>query len=186
MARQTALWKYFTNKEPTKEEAVEAILPKPDGPLSMSMPSSVIEVANSSVREHLLTTKGSITAPTCDEGEALSSNTRGLYQVFGDTERAEIAKIAVESGITSAMRHFSKMESGKQTDQQRKLSPSTVHGWKVKYLEALNKKHEPGESREVTALPKKKRGRPLLLGKELDKHVETFLQQLRVNGVVIK
>jgi len=24
MAKQTALWKYFTTKEPTKEEAVEA------------------------------------------------------------------------------------------------------------------------------------------------------------------
>ena len=76
----------------------------------------------------------------------------------------------------------------KQTDQKRKLSPSTMHGWKVKYLDALNKKRGPGESAEVTALPKKKRGRPLLLGKELDKHVETFLtsqRQLRVNGVVI-
>ena len=70
MAKQTALWKYFTNKEPMKEEVVEAILPKPDRPLSTSMPSSTIEAANSSVREHLLTTKGSITVPTCDEDEA--------------------------------------------------------------------------------------------------------------------
>ena len=106
----------------------------------MSMSSSAIEAANSSVCEHLLTTKGGITVPTCDEDEAQSSNTHGIYQVFGDTERAEIAKIAVESGITSATRHFSKMESGKQTDQQRKLSPSTVHGWKVKYLDALKQK----------------------------------------------
>ena len=60
-----------------------------------------------------------------------------------------------------------------------------MHGWKVQYLEALNKKRGPGESRDVTALPKKKRGRPLLVGKELDKHVETFLQQLQANGVVI-
>jgi len=184
MAKQTALWKYFTTKEPTKEEAVEEILPKPDGPLSMSMPSSAIAAANSTVREYLLTTKGSITTPTTDD-EAQSSNTRGVYQVFSDTERAEIGKIAAESGIASAMRHFSKLESGKPSSQQRKLSPSTVHGWKVKYLEALNKKRGPGESRDVTALPKKKRGRPLLLGKELDKHVETFLRQLRANGVVI-
>ena len=38
MAKQTALWKYFTTKEPSKKEAVEAILPKPDGLLSRSMP----------------------------------------------------------------------------------------------------------------------------------------------------
>ena len=62
------------SKEPTKEEAVEAILPKPDGPLSMSMPSSAIEAANYSVHEHLLTTKGSITAPTCGEDEAQSKS----------------------------------------------------------------------------------------------------------------
>ena len=48
MAKQTALWKYFTTKEPTKEE----ILPKPDGPLSTSMPSSALAAAaNSTVRE---------------------------------------------------------------------------------------------------------------------------------------
>jgi len=52
MAKQTALWKYFTTKEPTKEETVEAILPKPDGLLSTSMPSSAIAAANSAVREY--------------------------------------------------------------------------------------------------------------------------------------
>ena len=39
MAKQTALWKYFTTKVLMKEEAVEAILPKPDGLLFMSMPT---------------------------------------------------------------------------------------------------------------------------------------------------
>ena len=34
-------------------------------------------------------------------------------------------------------------------------------------------------------LPNKKRGSSVLLGKELDGHVETFLQQLLVNDVVI-
>ena len=64
----------------------------------------------------------------------------------------------MESGIASVMRHFSKLESGKPASQQQKLSPSInfVHGWKAKYPEALNRKCEPGERREVTALPKKK------------------------------
>ena len=150
------------------------------------MPSSAIAAANSAVREYLLTTKGSITTPTSDDDdEAQSSSTCGVYQVFSDAERAEIGKKAAESGIASAMRQFSKLESGKPASQQWELSPSSVHGWKTKYLEVLNRKHEPGESQEVTKLPKKKRGRLLLLGKELDKHVETFLRKLRVNGVVI-
>jgi len=32
--KQTTLWKYFTTKESTKEEAVETTLAKPDGLLS--------------------------------------------------------------------------------------------------------------------------------------------------------
>jgi len=113
MAKQTVLWKYFTSKESTKEEAVKAILPKPDGSLSTSMPSLAIAAANSTMREYLLTTKGSITTPTSDEDEVQSFNTCGVYQVFSNTERAEIGKIAVESAIAPVMRHFSKLESGK-------------------------------------------------------------------------
>ena len=134
MAKQTALWKYFTTKEPTKEEAVETILPKPDELLSTSIPSSAIAAANSVVHEYLLTTKGSITTPTSDDDEAQSSSTRGVYQVFSDAEQAEIGKKAAESGIASAMQHFSKLESGKLASQQQKLLPSTVYGWKAKYL----------------------------------------------------
>ena len=43
MAKQIALWKYFTTKEPTKEEAVEAILPKPNELFLTSMPSSAMD-----------------------------------------------------------------------------------------------------------------------------------------------
>ena len=92
MAKHTALWMYFTTKEPTKEEAVAVILPKPDRLLSTSMPSSAIAAANSAVREYLLTTKGSITTPTSDDDEAQSSSTRGVYQVFSDAERAEFGR----------------------------------------------------------------------------------------------
>ena len=89
---ETVLWKYFTSKEPTKQEAVEAILPKLEGPLSMLMPSSAIKTENSTVSEYLLSTKGSIKSPTCNEDEVQSSNIHGIYQIFGNTERSNTFK----------------------------------------------------------------------------------------------
>ena len=41
-----ALLKYFKKIEPSIDEQVESILPKPHGSLSLKMPSSSIEAAN--------------------------------------------------------------------------------------------------------------------------------------------
>jgi len=46
-----ALLKYFKRIKPSKEERIQSILPKPDGPLAHLMPNSTIEAANSTVRE---------------------------------------------------------------------------------------------------------------------------------------
>ena len=45
--RVMALLKYFKHIEPSKEERIQSILPKPDCPLACLMPSSAIETANS-------------------------------------------------------------------------------------------------------------------------------------------
>ena len=50
-----ALLKYFKRIEPSKEERIQSVLPKSDGPLVHLMPSSAIEVANSVVSEFLPT-----------------------------------------------------------------------------------------------------------------------------------
>ena len=42
-----ALLKYFKHIEPSKEERIQSVLPKPDCPLARLMPSSAIETANS-------------------------------------------------------------------------------------------------------------------------------------------
>jgi len=47
-----ALLKYFKHIKPSKEERIQGVLPKPDGPLALLMPSSAIEVANSAVRKN--------------------------------------------------------------------------------------------------------------------------------------
>jgi len=49
--RKMALLKYFKCIEPSKEERIQSVLPKPDGPLAHLMPSSAIEAANSTVFE---------------------------------------------------------------------------------------------------------------------------------------
>ena len=51
--RIMALLKYFKRIEPSKEERIKSVLPKPDGTLTCLRPSSAVEVANSAVREIL-------------------------------------------------------------------------------------------------------------------------------------
>ena len=51
--------------------------------------------------------------------------------------------------------------------------------------EIAKKRHRREESLEVTKLSAKKRGRPLLLGEEMDEQVKVFLKQLRENGAVV-
>ena len=66
--RIISLLKYFKRIEPSKEERIQSVLPKPDGPLAHLMPSSAIEAANSAVGE--IFTDGTIDedSPTpCDK-----------------------------------------------------------------------------------------------------------------------
>ena len=44
-----ALLKYFKRIEPSKEERIQSILPKPDGPCVCQMPSLATEAANSTI-----------------------------------------------------------------------------------------------------------------------------------------
>ena len=43
------LLKYFNCIEPSKEERIQSVLPKPDGPLARLIPCSAIESANSAI-----------------------------------------------------------------------------------------------------------------------------------------
>ena len=59
-----------------------------------------------------------------------------------------------------------------------------IHAWKEHYLKELAKrKHD--EVLEVKELPPKKRGRPLLLGAELDARVQLYIKEMRKNGGAI-
>ena len=72
-------------------------LPDPSGPLSKSIPSSVITAANTAVIEAM------IKKPTCTEAPDAK---RGRYHHYREKERAEIAKRAIEFKITATVHHY--------------------------------------------------------------------------------
>ena len=49
--QKTALLKYFKCIKPSKEERIQSVLPKPDGPLAHLKLSSAIEAAHSATHE---------------------------------------------------------------------------------------------------------------------------------------
>ena len=103
--------------------------------------------------------------------------------MFTAEEKATIGKRAAEFGVTNTIRHFKK----EFTD--RELKESTVRLWANRYKQELSsRKKQDGDSEDmkVTRLKNKKRGRPLMLGKELDKQVQMYRKTLRSKGCPIK
>lgn len=139
------------------------------------MPSSSIEVANEAVKKVL-------------EADDERCKPRGQYNSF-NSSKATIAKCALEIGVTKAIRKLEKQFPG------RTLKESSIRGWVSKYKQEVNlkrlssAKNVGGEDFcldvEVKKLENKKRGRPLLLGEELDEQVKTYILALRNNGAVI-
>ena len=136
-------------------------LPDPTGPLSSSLPSSAIEEANAAV--------------TSARQEEATKAKRGSYLKLSNELKAKIGKHASENGNSAAARHFSKV-LGKE------LNPSTIRGLKKVYLEEMSRKRKAGEDMTITSLPAKRRGRPLLLGEELDLKVQQYLRAIRESG----
>ena len=134
-------------------------LPDPKGSLSLSVPSQAIYMANKEVQAVIDKEK----------------KQRGPYKKYTPKQRAEIGKYAYHHGITAAAKHFS-------TKLKTKISENTVASMKKDYLEALRQKRTAQDEGDVTELPPKKRGRPVLLGSELDTLVQTYLRKVRERG----
>ena len=66
------------------------------------------------------------------------------------------------------------------------LKESSVRTWKSTYVSEIKKRRREGhEDVSVKTLPEKKRGRPFLLGEELEMQVRAYLTTLRENGAVV-
>ena len=81
-------------------------------------------------------------------------------------------------GNQAAVRKYSK-------ELECDLKESTIRTWKGKFHAEISRKRQVGETGSVTSLPVKKRGRPLLLGEELDAKVTTYIKCLREGGGVV-
>ena len=165
-----ALLQYFKLKKERQH------LPNPNGPLSVKVPSSGIAAANLHVSKLLDKTN-----PSVSNGEA---GTQGPYTVLTPAQKYEIGKKAAEMGTMSAMRYYDK----NYLDLAKKLKETSVQRFKDMYNdEVKNSIHSSTcESPSlVKELVPKKRGRPLLIGEELDGQVKEYIKELRRLGVVI-
>ena len=138
-------------------------LPDPTGHLSEVLPSTSIEEANKEVSAELASVDP-------DSGK----KRRSAYMVATLEQKAKVAKYAAENGTTKAIRHFAK--------DMPELKESTVRGWRTAYLRELTIKVEAGKGDlSVKKLPAVEKGRPLLLGQELDRQKRAYLTDLMSN-----
>ena len=164
--------KYFklvTEKDTvdTKTAKFLASLPDPNGDLSKLIPSSAIRAANESVRELLKEKRGARKAP---------------YSILTPAQRYAIGKRAAEHRVTAIIRYYAKRFP------HLALKETTVRRIKNAYLLELKSNPvltEPETDEAVPELPCKKKGRPLLIGEELDKQVHDYLHVLRKHGTPV-
>ena len=98
---------------------------------------------------------------------AKAGQKRGAYATISEELKAKVAKYAAENGVSASLRHF---RSSKELD----LKESTVRGWVTAYQKKLESLRKEGKEVSVSVLSEKQRGRPLLLGSELDDQVKSF------------
>ena len=111
----------------------------------------------------------------CEERTGTPGMKRGRYDFFSPENKAKVAKYDSENGVTASLHHF------KQTGEFNNLKESTVRGWVKQYRSEL--RPAAGESSTGTAcikkLCEKKRGRPLLIGEDLERQVQGFIREVR-------
>ena len=161
-----ALLKYFKLKTSGKQP-----LPNPNGELSAKIPSSGISSANACVGK-LLDGDG-----PRDERD---SGLRGPYKILTPAQKFDIGKRAAEIGTTAAMRYYAK------NYPHLDLKETSVRRFKNHYQTQLKTStKEISGSSTVQELVPKKRGRPLMVGEELDEQVREYIRELRKLWVII-
>ena len=117
--------------------------------------------------------------------EEKSRKSRTKYNCYTPEQRACIGRYAAENGPVRAMQYFSNRLC-------TELPETTARRFKKEYLKEISKKVAtsklPGKSSEIpsiNSLPTKDQGRPLLLGKEIDKIVQEYIANLRIAGAPV-
>ena len=105
------------------------------------------------------------------------------YNYYTPEQRASIGRYAAVHGPIRAVEYFSKT-------MKTVLPEMMVRRFKKEYLKEVSKKVSTSEVTSsgmptVKALPTKDQGRPLLLGQEIDKIVQEYVNNLRIAGVPV-
>ena len=103
------------------------------------------------------------------------SNKCGAYQKYSEESRAKIALYAVRHGVPAAVRYCSR-------ERRININESTIRSFKSAHIEELKSQRIRHSTDKIKVLPYKKRGKPLLLGEDLDKVVQNYLEKLRECG----
>ena len=93
--------------------------------------------------------------------------------------KTKIAKYALENRVQSAVNKF----KNKVPNPPRNWH-NTVRDWKEGYQYELLRKKKVGSLEDVV-LQVKKRGRPLLVGKILDKQVQMYMKELQKGHCIV-
>ena len=153
--------KYFKVKDDTENSQNGLTeLPDPSGSLSKEIPSSTA-VANTMVNSAMTT-----------------ELTRKEYVKLTPAQQFQIRKKAAEIGMAVALRYFEKRHLNQA------LTESTITRAKNRNVEEL-KKNPNFELTELKELPTRKRGRPLLIGEELDRQIRVYLNAIQEHGGVV-
>ena len=117
---------------------------------------------------------------TCETTPA-AANRRGAYLKISAKDRAVIGEYASKNGVAAAIRHF------KKTGRFLSLKETSVHGWRDAYCKELatQSRKRSGSPISVVELPVKRRGRPLLLGEEMEREVQSFIKSSRELGTAV-
>ena len=108
-----------------------------------------------------------------------NSKKRGSYEKYTPEQKAMIGKKATEHGVAASVLHYIKDFTNSKENN--------VSDWRNAYRLELNKRVRNGSegSINITELPQKKRGHPLLLEEEFDKQVQAYLTSFRESGAVV-
>ena len=131
-------------------------LPNPKGPFSKEVPVVSITEANKEVQKAI-------------SSEKTIFKKRGSYKKVTPELETKIARHAVENDNSSGARKFSKT-------LDKNLNESTVHSKVTLYNKKLMRLRQLGETvPAAVVLPSAKRGRPLLIGDQLDSQVKSYI-----------
>ena len=160
-------------------------MPNPRGPLSSIIGSQAISSANREVEAELARSQTSRKARApynrCEAYErsvSLFCSNSAIYTRYSSSQRAKIGKYACIHGVPAAARVYSRK-------LQKHISETTARSIRDAFREESAKQRYLGVDEDIETMPKKKRGRKVLLGEQLDQKLQQYLTTLRSNGGIV-